>query len=374
MRYRNFVLSLTLAAAAVAVAAGGMELFLRATHFAGARVAWTQPDDRIGWRFTPGREYWHFKENDHPISGRINSLGWRDVERSREKQVGVFRVAVIGDSFVEAFQVELDSTFCRIAERELSRRLRRPVEVMNFGRSGTTTTEQLLLLESDVLPCAPDLVVLLFVPDNDIGDVAPETALDPMRPFFREQPGGSLALDTDFTQTRSFRTRRRINSLKQRSALVSLAATRYNLARQARRAGTLGGRRGDLPTYLTLCTAAPDSAYAENFTLNRKLLSVVALRCARSGVPLLVACGPTAYRAGRITEWEQLDASFDPDAIERALSQWALDEGVAFLGLQSLFRSRHAANGVDLTWSHFNYAGHREVAAALADAFAAPGD
>ena len=142
MRFRNIALNLVLGLAALTVAAAVVEGFLRITHFAGARMAWTQPDDRVGWRFTPGREYWHFKENDHPISGRINTLGWRDVERSRDRQAGVLRVAVLGDSFVEALQVELDSTFCRIAERELARRLDRPVEVMNFGRSGTTTSEQ----------------------------------------------------------------------------------------------------------------------------------------------------------------------------------------------------------------------------------------
>lgn len=367
MRIRNFTLSLLLAAAAVAVAAGAVELFLRATHFAGARVAWTQPDARIGWRFTPGREYWHFKENDHPISGAINALGWRDVERSREKQGGVLRVAVIGDSFVEALQVELDSTFCRLAERELSRRMARPVEVMNFGRSGTTTSEQLLVLESDVLPCAPDLVVLLFVPGNDIGDVSPATALDPMRPFFRELEDGSLSLDTGFTQMRSFRTRCRINALKQRSALVSLAAVRYNLARQSRRMGNIGDLSGTMPTVLTLCTATPDSAYVHNLGLNRRLLSEIAARCASSGTPLVVACGPLVYQSQQVAEWRGIDASFDPDAIEAALANWASEEGVAFLGLQSLFRMRHAESGVNLTWSHFNYAGHRVVAGALAD-------
>jgi hypothetical protein len=367
MRLRNFTLSAALAVVAVACTALALEVVLRATHLAGARVAWTEPDDRIGWRFTPGHEYWHFKENDHPISGRINSMGWRDAERTREKPAGTFRIAVIGDSFVEALQVELDSTFCRIAERDLGRRLGRPVEVMNFGRSGTTTSEQLLILESDVLPCAPDLVVLLFVPDNDIGDVAAQTALDPMRPFFFERPDGSLLLDTSFKDTRAFRMRRLINPLKQHSALVSLAATRYNLMRQARRLGNVGDRRGGMPTWLTLCTDSPDSTYAANFALNRRLLSEIASRCERDAVPLILMCGPTAYRADRIARWRRVAPSFEPDAIEASLRSWAGEDGPDFIGLQALFRERYASGGTDLTWSHFNYAGHRVVARALAE-------
>lgn len=365
MRIRNLTLSLTLAAAAVVVTALVLEVFLRATHFAGARIAWTQPDDRIGWRFTPGREYWHFKENDHPISGRINSLGWRDVDRSPEKPPGVLRVAVLGDSFVEALQVELDSTFCRIAERELAVALGRPVEVMNFGRSGTTTSEQLLLLESDVLPRDPDLVAVFFVPDNDIGDVAPQTALDPMRPFFRERADGSLVLDTSFADTRSFRVRRLINPLKQHSALVSLATTRYNLMRQSRRLGNIGDRRAGMPAWLTLCTGSPDSVYAANFELNQRLLAEMATRCERDGVPLILMCGPAAYRTGAIERWRRADPSFEPDAIESALRTWAREHEVGFVGLQSLFRRRYASEGGDLTWSHLNYAGHRVAAVAL---------
>ena len=365
MRFRGLSLNIALALGALLVAVLLLEVFLRVTHFAGARIAWTQPDDRIGWRFTPGHDYWHFKENDHPISGTINRMGWRDVERTREKPPGTLRVAVIGDSFVEALQVELDSTFCRIAERDLTERLGRPVEVMNFGRSGTTTSEQLLILESDVLPCDPDIVTLLFVPDNDIADIAPATALDPMRPFYRERSDGTLELDTSFSQTRSFRTRRRINALKQRSALVSLAATRYNLARQARRQGEIGPRPGSLPAHLTLCTDTPDRTYAENFSLNRRLLSEIASSCERAGVPLLLMCGPTAYRADDIERWRSLNSTFEPGAIESELSAWATSHGAAFIGLQALFLADHAVRGIDLTWSHLNYAGHRVAAGAL---------
>ncbi len=98
----------------------GVEVLLRATHLFNARVSFSEPDPEIGFRFTPGAGYWFFGENDHPVEGRINALGWRDYERTREKPVRCYRVAVIGDSYVEAFQVELDSTFVAITERRLN--------------------------------------------------------------------------------------------------------------------------------------------------------------------------------------------------------------------------------------------------------------
>ena len=82
-----------------------LELVLRATHLFGARISYSEPDPILGWRHTPKSKYWFYEENDHPITGRINSYGWRDKEWSLKKPENVYRIAVLGDSMVEAFQV-----------------------------------------------------------------------------------------------------------------------------------------------------------------------------------------------------------------------------------------------------------------------------
>jgi len=163
---RNVLLALC----SLVVAAGVIEIVLRSTHVFGARVSWTEPDPWVGWRFTPGREYWFFNENDHAITGRINSLGWRDRERARAKRAEV-RIAVLGDSYVEAFQVEFDSTFVAVAERTANAREGRTCEFLNFGRSGMGPAEENIVLLRDVLPIAPDLVVLVICAHNDFGDL-----------------------------------------------------------------------------------------------------------------------------------------------------------------------------------------------------------
>lgn len=165
---------------------GLLEVVLRSTHLFNARLSWTEPDREIGWRFTPGREYWFFAENDHAITGRINAMGWRDRERSVKKAPRTFRIAVLGDSYVEAFQVESERTCLARAESRLKGH-RTPdydaFEVMNFGRSGMSPAEELIVLERDVFPCEPDVVLVLFTPHNDIADVNRETAADACRPF-----------------------------------------------------------------------------------------------------------------------------------------------------------------------------------------------
>jgi hypothetical protein len=95
-----------------------LEGTLRVTHVFGARVSFSEPNDQYGWRFTPNKKYWA-KEEGGRASGRINRDGWRDRDWDLSKRPGLFRVAVVGDSYVEAIQVQSDETFLRIAEPAL---------------------------------------------------------------------------------------------------------------------------------------------------------------------------------------------------------------------------------------------------------------
>jgi hypothetical protein len=342
------------------------EAVLRFTHAFGARLSWSEPDPIIGFRHTPGLQYWNFAENDHPITGRINSFGWRDRERSLEKPAGTYRVAFLGDSFVIAIQVETDSTFVALAEDELTARLGTPVEVMNFGRSGATQTEELLVLRSDVAAFSPDLVAVLFNPENDIGDVARNTT-GPLRPFYELTPDGELRLDTTFSGSRAYRVRAAINGLKQRSALASLLTERYNLFVRARRMRGRAVPQGALPRHLTLCTSRPDPAYSKNYRLNKVLIAEMASYCRQRGARFLLVCGDTVYEPREIERLAAADPTFDPGFFEADLAELADSLGVDYLGLQTPFMEHANAGGGSLHWGHYNYAGHRVVARALSD-------
>lgn len=366
---RSRVVGIAVSLAAIVVTLLIVEAVLRFTHAFGAHVSWCEPDPSIGYRFTPGREYWSLQENDHPISGRINSLGWRDRERSLEPPGGAYRVAVLGDSFVEAFQVESDSTFVALAESDLTARLGTPVEVLNFGRSGATQSEEFLVLQSDVMGLSPDLVAVLFNPENDIGDVSRSTA-DPMRPFYELSANGELKLDTSFHSGRGYRMRLPINGLKQRSALLSLLTERYNLFVRTRHAKALAAPEGTLPRHLTLCTSRPDSAYEKNYRLNKVLIRKMAEYCGQRGVRFLLVCGDIACGPGEIERIESIDPTFDPRFFEADLAALADSLEIDYLGLQTPFMEYVRAGGGRLRWDHYNYTGHRVVARVLSDRLA----
>src|SRR5437868_15428426 len=78
------------------------EVFLRAVGY--TYPVFYQPDEVRGYSLKPGMGGWYRREGAAFV--RINSDGLRDREHSKQKPADVLRVAVVGDSYAEAFQVE----------------------------------------------------------------------------------------------------------------------------------------------------------------------------------------------------------------------------------------------------------------------------
>jgi hypothetical protein len=101
----------------------------------------------------------------------INSQGFNDSEFKLEKNAGVYRIAIIGDSFVEARNVSIEDSFQSILEKKLNEEIEgRSFEIYSFGIAGNGTFKNYLYLNQYVLKYNPDLVILSFLPFNDFRD------------------------------------------------------------------------------------------------------------------------------------------------------------------------------------------------------------
>lgn len=154
-----------------------------------------QFDELCGMRLSPNFAGWQTTE------GRVfvttNAHAMRDTAVSQQKDADVYRIAVLGDSYAEAVQVEIDQTFWSVAETKLNAcqaAAGKRVECLNFGVSGYGTAQELLTLQHRVWDFQPDLILLAFLPYNDVRNNSAELEPETYRPFYQLRDG-RLVLD-----------------------------------------------------------------------------------------------------------------------------------------------------------------------------------
>lgn len=110
---------------------------------------------------------------------KTNSFGLRGEEINVEKEPGVYRVALLGDSFAFGWGVKENESFAKILEAELSQKFKeanisinnqpfKKVEVINFGTPGYATFQEVERFQEIGLQFKPDLVLVYFI-QNDFG-------------------------------------------------------------------------------------------------------------------------------------------------------------------------------------------------------------
>jgi len=218
--------ALALAATAAALLAG--ELALRAAGF--SFVKFWQPDPLTGSRLRAGVQGWQTDEGRAYV--RINSQGWRDREHPLAKPAGTYRIAILGDSYAEAMQVDIERTFWWLLPQKLAAcgfAAAREIETLNFGVSGYGTGHALLTLRERVWAYHPDMVLLAFFPGNDVRNNSAALEHEMGRAYFSLKDG-KLYLDTAFRDDPLFIEKQHIST--QRAWLQDLRL--YQLLRRVR--------------------------------------------------------------------------------------------------------------------------------------------
>jgi len=109
-----------------------------------------------------------YSSPEYFVNVEYNSHGFRDVEHNLENEKKCYRIAFLGDSYIEGIQVDRSELITSVLEKQIASYTTRCVEVMNFGISGFGTAQEYLLLESEVIKYSPSAVILGLLPGNDI--------------------------------------------------------------------------------------------------------------------------------------------------------------------------------------------------------------
>ncbi|HET8947024.1 MAG TPA: hypothetical protein VFQ07_08570, partial [Candidatus Polarisedimenticolia bacterium] len=341
-----------------------------------------------GITFEPGAAYRHVKEGFS--SGRFNAQGFRDRERSVAKPAGGYRILVLGDSFVEAFQVSLDEAFPAVLEDRLRRR---PgggsTEVLAMGQSGFGTASELMRYLDFGAAYDPDVVLLAFYAGNDVRDNSRVFAHDAPGLFFTLGADGSLVLDRSRIDAleRSRRSAGFFERLGDWSQLAALVSDRLSLLRRERRARLVSrAKTAQAPGVAPPSPEDEANVYAEDagadwreaWRVTEAILGRLAEETAARGSRLAVVSIGTAEQVEEDLGRGVVAASPDRDLDrpDRRLQAMTAERGVPCLLLAPGLRAAEEAGEGRLygfgtrRGGHWNAAGHR-VAAGLIERFLA---
>ena len=159
-------------------------------------------DEFTGTSLTPGSNGWWTREGRGFVE--INSRGMRDNrEYENFPKSNTYRVAVVGDSYVEALQVDVNQTFWRLMESRLNSQCNnlryREFEVLPFGVSGHGPAQYLLNIKHKISKLHPNLILVAFTPGNDFRNSIESLENDVFRPYLVENSESKKLYMWDFS-------------------------------------------------------------------------------------------------------------------------------------------------------------------------------
>ncbi len=342
-------------------------------------VVWSFWDPVIGTRRTPGQDGVFIRPAGPHGHFSFNAQGWNYPEAYEiEAPTGLTRVCVIGDSFVEAMQVDVEESMAMVAQRAMTGQDSK-AQWYPFGISGFGLAQHYLVLHHYVTDYRPDAVVVLLVP-NDLYDGSP---------FLVSSSAVNNTLHLDEQGTTHLFQARPFNSSWSRRLVYSTALGRLLFAQyQVHR------RRGDLRqashkvflrdeqggNLLLGQDLTPEQRAVRSWQHGEDMMRLIRDDCSRIGATLLFAyCGNTPRLNAAFKQqdfvppprendpycmgeriWEMGNELFEPAAARLGVPYLDLTEPL--MGEIRRAGQRPNFEGDD----HYSVLGHRIVGEALA--------
>ncbi|MBI2566819.1 MAG: SGNH/GDSL hydrolase family protein [Candidatus Schekmanbacteria bacterium] len=335
-------------------------------------VSILRPDIRKTYRLEPGAQFHYrgylpgnFEDFDNLVT--LNRHGFHDRDYSPQRPVaGAFRLVVLGDSYVAAFEVPIEDTFHKRLEARLGAEdpFARPLyEVIALGLPRKAQADQLQWLRQFGPAYQPDAVLLLFFSGNDILENSPALfgqAMDFATRYMATVVPAKIA----FFDYLDLVPGSRLGGFLAETATTLYARNLDRFSNQVSRADLLSPELG-----LYADPLAP--GWREAWERTASLLAEIAATCERLGATFLVAglSGPQAIGdASSERTWSSAaTGALDLGRGDRWIAAWTKGANVPFLHLTPTLS---AAGPRRVFWrhdAHLTAHGHAIVAAQAYD-------
>jgi lysophospholipase L1-like esterase len=304
-----------------------------------------------------------------------NRWGFRDRDRTLEKPPGTFRVALMGDSAVEAVHVQPEQVMNIQMEKRLQQEGYNNIEVMNFAVEGIGTTQELIMYQERVRRFHPDLVMILFS-DNDVWNNS--STLQPKvygihtwyAPYYDLDPNGNLVFRP--VDSRPFNS---LSSyLERHSYLV------YYLERGWLRVDPKLYKWRGVPVVYELYADDPmEPEWTQAWSVTEKMLAQTRQTVEADGAKFALIVQPDVYaidphwREHMVDSEGRVPSEFSPPKFYERLREIAAKAGVTPLSLIPYMQAYSAEHHLQAPYfslpcdAHYSALGHRVVAEALVD-------
>ncbi|OGH79037.1 MAG: hypothetical protein A3G08_00405 [Candidatus Magasanikbacteria bacterium RIFCSPLOWO2_12_FULL_47_9b] len=329
-------------------------------------------DPTLGSRLIPLREgVWRAENNTIPI--RINQFGFRGWDAPREKPAGVRRIAVLGDSYVEAFQVSPEAMFSSVLEEALQEDdPTQTYDVLSFGVSGYGTAQEYLLWSNVVKEFSPDVVIVLFTSANDVRNNAFALEGERHKPYFISDANGLQMVPPETPPENLWR---RANQFFLRVSHLYRFVILHSKKLPIFQSHLV---RGDIPTDYFVYECALSDEWAAAWDVTTQLLRAMHDEVAQLGADFVLVHG-TSY--AQIHGDEALHAMkeqypamekkcWDFEKPSAMLSELTQKNNIPYLDLLPIFKDTFEKTGQELhllSDGHWNERGHALAGAEIAN-------
>jgi hypothetical protein len=341
-----------------------MDVIIRSTGM--GRLPERRPDPLLGVRLVPNAVY--TQKNEGFSHGRINSLGLRDHEIPYEKPENSKRVLILGDSFMEAMQVDIDSSFPRLLQTFIGEALPwHDIKTINAGRGGMGTAEEYLWYVTEGIKYSPDLVLLAFYVGNDFRDNSKAlTGQGVFKPYITFD-ADTFWIDASFTESRSYKLKTLLWPLFSNSVLATETARRV----EAFKIGMEEPDTATCPKDVGVFNVEQDSVWANAYAVTGKLVAMLNDAVKRNSSEFCLMIIPDSYQVN----------DMESDCVNGAdlrkpndfLREIAEAQGIPIFDLTDTLEQDYLRTGnytygfgENLGTGHWNESGHRLAAKNMA--------